>query len=322
MEHFVPCQGALKSFPEIFCRYFLLVPGFHATNLLGRLLWNLLERTSCKVNLYHFLDSRKCCSITFLFSFHLLLPDKLQCPPGTKFCHMRKDIKLNNKTKKQRWDPALCDKMTICSVEAFFYVSPLPGNALKNIGWYTFTSFKQERVSLQVSLCLNPAVCLNCAAKCNSQAALAVDVKHPGLFLCYAFDMHEVDFAVFLPPAGYCIWPAADWGHFLFSSELSGDKRLRSIVAESLKRLKYCAHFKLRYNREHTHMLLRILSAKYIQILGFCWNADMNVNIVPPNPATCLENQAENSKPAEICSCWETWNCPKNCSVLSSRIHV
>lgn len=103
---------------------FLLVPGlsFRATNLSGWSVWNFLERTSCKVTLY-----QKCCSITFLFSFHLLLPDKLQCSPGTEFCQMRKDIKLDNKTKKHRWDPALCGKMTICSA------SPLLGNALSRI---------------------------------------------------------------------------------------------------------------------------------------------------------------------------------------------
>lgn len=91
---------------------------------------------SCSVPLYHISACFFIC--TYLTKSSVLL--------GQSSAIWRKDIQLNNKTKQSKWDPALCGKVTICSVEAvFFCVTTFGEWTLEDSGTDTpSTSFRQE----------------------------------------------------------------------------------------------------------------------------------------------------------------------------------
>lgn len=92
------------------------------------------------------------------------------------------------------------------------------------------------------------------------------------------FDMHEVDFAVFLNPAGKCTRSLADLGQNLIFF-WGDDKRMRSIVTESPEYLKWstCLNWTGTHGdtqkQSHTHKLSHSVSRMYSHFRNLlkCW---------------------------------------------------
>lgn len=105
---------------------------------------------------------------------------------------------------------------------------------------------------------------------------------------------------------------------------LSGDdKRLRSVVAESLKWLKCCTHFKSRYtqNHRHTHAATNSVSKLHLHfgILLKCWHEWKY---------RALQSDHMPWKSSRKCkACWNMqlpgdMTLPKKCGILAFRVHV